>query len=273
MVSTYTTNKSLEKPGNGDYVGTWNVPVNGDMDAIDQAFGGVTSLNASTGSVTLIYSQYRSLFFKVSGAITANVIYTIPSGVGGQWIVYNTTTDSGGGPFAITFASGGAGLSVNVPRNSIAQIISDGTNVYSIVNSGGGSSTFSRTSFTATAGQTSFTMIDPIGLTAGTLVTIYDGANTEQVTISSTYTYGSSTINITSALKYTHASGVAVGNMPQAIKQAAILLTTDFLKVRGDNSLTMAVTTRATSGPSVQSIVGSDIELAKMLLSPFRRMR
>jgi hypothetical protein len=116
-------------------------------------------------------------------------------------------------------------------------------------------------------------MIDPIGLTAGTLVTIYDGANTEQVTISSTYTYGSSTINITSALKYTHASGVAVGNMPQAIKQAAILLATDFLKVRGDNSLTMAVTTRATSGPSVQSIVGSDIELAKMLLSPFRRMR
>ena len=126
---------------------------------------------------------------------------------------------------------------------------------------------------TATAGQTSFTMIDPIGLTAGTLVTIYDGANTEQVVVSSNYTYGSSTVNITSALKYTHASGVAVGNMPQAVKQAAILLTTDFLKVRGDNSLSMAVTTRATSGPSVQSIIGSDIELAKQLLSPFRRMR
>jgi hypothetical protein len=126
---------------------------------------------------------------------------------------------------------------------------------------------------TASAGATSFTMIDPIGLTAGTLVTIYDGANTEQVVVSSNYTYGSSTVNITSALKYTHAAGVAVGNMPQAIKQAAILLTTDFLKVRGDNSLTMAVTTRASSGPSVQSIVGSDIELAKQLLSPFRRMR
>jgi hypothetical protein len=116
-------------------------------------------------------------------------------------------------------------------------------------------------------------MIDPIGLTAGTTVTIYDGANTEQVVIASNYTYGSSTVAITSALKFTHAAGVAVGNMPQAIKQAAILLTTDFLKVRGDNSLSMAVTTRATSGPSVQSIIGSDVELAKMLLSPFRRMR
>jgi hypothetical protein len=126
---------------------------------------------------------------------------------------------------------------------------------------------------TATAGQTSFTMIDPIGLTAGTVVTIYDGQNTEQVVVSPNYTYGSSTVAITSALKYTHASGVAVGNMPQAIKQAAILITTDFLKVRGDNSLTMAVTTRASTGPSTQDIIGSDIALAKELLAPFRRMR
>ena len=126
---------------------------------------------------------------------------------------------------------------------------------------------------TATASQTSFTMIDPIGLTAGTVVNIYDGASTEQVVVSPTYTYGSSTVNITTALQFTHASGVSVGNMPQAIKQAAILVTTDFLKVRGDNSLTMAVTTRASSGPSVQSIIGSDLELAKQLLSPFRRMR
>jgi len=126
---------------------------------------------------------------------------------------------------------------------------------------------------TATAAATSFTMIDPIGLTAGTVVTIYDGQYTEQVTISPSYTYGSTTINITTPLKYAHASGVAVGNMPQAVKQAAILVTTDFLKVRGDNSLTMAVTTRATSGPSVQDIIGSDMALAKELLAPFRRMR
>jgi hypothetical protein len=125
----------------------------------------------------------------------------------------------------------------------------------------------------ATAGQTSFTMIDPIGLTAGTVVTIYDGQYTEQVVVSPTYVYGSSTVNITTALKFAHSSGVAVGNIPQAVKQAAILITTDFLKVRGDSSLTMSVTTRATSGPSVQDIVGSDIALAKELLSPFRRMR
>lgn len=161
MVSTYTTNKRLEKPGNGDYVDTWNVPVNADMDAIDQAFGGVTSLNGSSGSATLTYSQYRSLFFKVSGALSASVTYTIPSTVGGQWVVYNTTTDSSGGPYSVTFASGGGGLSVNVPRNYIAQIISDGTNIYSVTTQG--SSTLSRTSYTATAGQTVFAVSYTIG--------------------------------------------------------------------------------------------------------------
>ena len=126
---------------------------------------------------------------------------------------------------------------------------------------------------TAVAGQSSFTMIDPIGLTAGTVINIYDGQYSEQLTVSDSYVYGSNSVTTNTPLKYNHTAGVAVGNMPQAIKEAAILITTDFLKVRGDNSLTMQVTTRASSGPSVQSIIGSDLELAKRLLAPFRRMR
>lgn len=161
MVSTYTANKRLEKPGNGDYVDLWNVPVNADMDVIDQAFGGVTSLNGSLGSATLTYSQYRSLFFKVSGSIVASITYTIPSSVGGQWIVYNTTTDSGGGPFTVTFASGGGGLSVNVPRNYLVQIISDGTNIYSVPQQSNAS--LSRTSYVASASQTVFSVAYSVG--------------------------------------------------------------------------------------------------------------
>jgi len=126
---------------------------------------------------------------------------------------------------------------------------------------------------TATAGASSFTMIDPIGLTPGTVVNIYDGQYTEQVVVANNYTYGSSTVPITTPLAYAHSAGASVGNMPQAIKQAAVLVVTDFLKVRGDSSLTMNVTTRATSGPSIQSIIGSDMALAKELLAPFRRMR
>lgn len=129
MASSFTTNKVLEKPGNGDYVDTWNVPVNADMDVIDQAFGGTTSLNATGGSATLTDTQYRSLILNISGAISANVTYTIPSGKGGQWIVRNTTTDATGGPWAITIASGGGGTSVAIPRNAPLMIYSDGTNI------------------------------------------------------------------------------------------------------------------------------------------------
>jgi hypothetical protein len=126
MVSTYTTNKVIEKPGNGDYVDTWNVPANGDFDIIDQAFGGVTSLNATSGSATLTDTQYRSLILAISGSMSANVTYTIPSGKGGQWIVRNTTT---GGSYTVTIASGGGGTSVVVDRNQNTTIFSDGTNI------------------------------------------------------------------------------------------------------------------------------------------------
>jgi hypothetical protein len=132
MASSYTTNKTLEKPGNGDYVDTWNVPVNTDMDVIDQAFGGVTSLNATSGSATLSTAQYRSLILSISGAISANVTYTIPSGIGGEWIVRNTTTDATGGPWTVTVASAGGGTSVTLDRNVNFLLFSDGTNIRSI---------------------------------------------------------------------------------------------------------------------------------------------
>jgi hypothetical protein len=125
----------------------------------------------------------------------------------------------------------------------------------------------------ATAGQTTLTMIDPTGLVAGSYLTIWDGVNSETVTVASTYVFGSTTVPLTSALKFTHASGVAIGTMPGAIKEAAILMVNEFLKVRGDNSLTMSITTRATGGPDTKKLIGSDMALAKELLSPFRRMR
>lgn len=129
MASTFTTNKVLELPANGDYVDTWNVPANGDFSIIDQAFGGSTSLNATSGSATLSAAQYRSLFLNISGAISAGVTYTIPTTVGGQWIVYNSTTDASGGPWSITITSGGGGTSVVIPRSTRIMVVCDGTNV------------------------------------------------------------------------------------------------------------------------------------------------
>lgn len=129
MVSSYTTNKNLEKPGNGDYVDTWNVPVNSDMDVIDAALGGVTSLNATGGSAVLTSTQYQKMTLNITGAISAAVVYTIPSGIGGSWIVRNATTDATGGPWSVTIASGGGGTSVVCVRNKAVFVYSDGTNI------------------------------------------------------------------------------------------------------------------------------------------------
>lgn len=132
MPSSFTTNKGLEKPANGEYVDTWNVPVNSDMDVIDQALGGITSLNATGGSAILTDTQYRSLILAVSGAMSASVIYTIPSGIGGQWIIRNTTTDASGGPWTVTIASGGGGTSVVAPRGYVILVYSNGTDIRQI---------------------------------------------------------------------------------------------------------------------------------------------
>jgi len=132
MVSAYTTNKNLEKPGNGDYVDTWNIPVNSDMDVIDAAFGGVTSLNATGGSANLTDTQYQKLALNITGAMSANVTYTIPSGVGGAWVVRNATTDASGGPWTVTIASGGGGANLVALRGKNIMIWSDGTNIRNV---------------------------------------------------------------------------------------------------------------------------------------------
>ena len=48
MTSTFTTNKSIEKPGYNDYATNptgWSGPINTDFDVIDKAFGGTTVKN------------------------------------------------------------------------------------------------------------------------------------------------------------------------------------------------------------------------------------
>ena len=139
MTSTFTTNKSIEKPANGDYVNDWNVPVNTDWNIIDQAFGGTTSLNVtgvSTTPVNLTIDSvnaalsYQSLLLTISGTLSNNVTYTIPSGVGGQWIVTNGTT----GAFSVIIASLGGGTSYAPPQGYKTIIVSDGTNISAAIN-------------------------------------------------------------------------------------------------------------------------------------------
>ena len=136
MASTFTTNKGIEKPAYNDYAANptgWSGPINTDWDIIDASFGGVTIKNPTgvSGTVNLILAEYRSAIIVVgtsisaSAVLTANVNYTIPSGVGGVWSIFNNTT----GAFTITISSLGGGTSVVLEQGATTIIYSDGTNI------------------------------------------------------------------------------------------------------------------------------------------------
>jgi hypothetical protein len=136
MTSSYTVNKSIEKPAYNDYAANptgWSGPVNSDWDIIDKAFGGVTVKNPTgvSGTVNLVTSEYQSAILVIgvsvssAATLTANVVYTIPSGVGGLWSVFNNTT----GAFTVTFSSLGGGTSVVLDQGKTTFVFSDGTNV------------------------------------------------------------------------------------------------------------------------------------------------
>ena len=164
MVSTYTANKGLEQPARGDYSGSWDVPLNNDMGFIDSAFGGTTNLNASAGSATLSLTQYRSLIINVSGSISSNVTYTIPSGVGGQWLVYNSATGAN-----VYFVSAAGGSTRQITSGTPTSIYCDGTsNGMRVVGSGGGGSS-GVTSVDASGGSTGLTFSGGPITTSGTL--------------------------------------------------------------------------------------------------------
>lgn len=122
-------------------------------------------------------------------------------------------------------------------------------------------------------GATSLTVANVAGIKAGQELRIYDGANTETVTVASNYVYGTSVVSLAAPMIYAHGTGAAIGNLPNAVKQACIILTSVFLKIRGDNSLTMAVTTRASSNIAGSERYGSEVALALDMVNKYRRIR
>lgn len=125
----------------------------------------------------------------------------------------------------------------------------------------------------ALAGATSITVSNPTGIIPGEGIKIFDGASTENIVVDSSYTFGSATVPLSVPLTYAHATGVSVSALPAAIKEAAILVTSAYLKIRGDASLVLGVTTRPGEQIDGSQKVGSDIAHAKELLLPFRRIR
>jgi hypothetical protein len=125
---------------------------------------------------------------------------------------------------------------------------------------------------TAVAGDSEL-VCNPTGIVAGNSLRIYDGARSETVIVDSSYTYGDVTIPLVTPLLYDHAAGITLGNMPYAIKQATMLVTNAFIKVRGDSSLTMNITTQPSTNIGNDQRFGKDVALALEMVNLYRRIR
>jgi hypothetical protein len=173
-----TTNKGLTEPANGSL--NWDAPLNTNFDIIDSAFGGAVtkSVTGLTTTQTLAAADYQNLIIIFTGTLSANLIYQVPSGVGGQWTLINQTS----GAFTLTFRTAAAGTSVVVPTGYNATVFSNGTNVYtatSLVSPTMSAPTTSGT-ITITGGTQSWTVV-----ASGTNLTFaYNGVNTMRLTSS-----------------------------------------------------------------------------------------
>lgn len=122
-----TTNKGLAEPP-AKFL-NWNTPLNSNFAAIDKALGGkvtidVTGVTATPVALTL--TQYQNLIIAFTGILTANVTYQVPSGVGGEWIISNSTS----GAFSVTVTNAAGGASTVIAQGETHTVYSDGAGVY-----------------------------------------------------------------------------------------------------------------------------------------------
>ena len=103
------------------------------------------------------------------------------------------------------------------------------------------------------------------------MLTLYDLPYDEAIQVAASYVPGTAVVPFANPLQYAHQTTATISNLPPAVKQAAILATTAFIKLRGSGALVVedmgAVT--HTEGTDVQGS-GGDLGEAASLLAPFK---
>ena len=192
MTSSYTSNSGLEKPDTGDQEGAWGGTLNTNFDIIDRVLSGVGSVSLSgtthtltTTDGTLTDGMYRVLLF--TGALGANNTVTIsPNDQDKLYFIVNNTTDSGSsGPYSVIIKQG-TGDTVTIENGRADIVYADGAGSGADVISLGteiGQRAFDLYTYTATAGQTTFTGSDTASKTlaysAGNLFVTLNGVTLE----------------------------------------------------------------------------------------------
>jgi hypothetical protein len=126
MPSSYTSNLAIEKPANGEQVGTWGSTVNDNMDIVDRLTSQVGSIALTGTTYTLTTSTSGALseghysLIKFTGTPGGTCTVTIsPNNIQRIYTIYNTTNRT------VTMSQG-SGSTVSVPAGEVAQLYADG---------------------------------------------------------------------------------------------------------------------------------------------------
>lgn len=118
----------------------------------------------------------------------------------------------------------------------------------------------------AASGVTALTVDSTLGVQSGDILKVYDGASYEEVTVTSVPT-SLTTLDVT-ATQYAHNAGVRISELPDAISTAAILWTAFLAKERrAGGSILMDGKVQSSN-----MVNAEDVQMAKQLLQPFRRV-
>lgn len=121
-----TTNLGMTYPARGGSAGTWDTPIDTDLDTLDSVIGGTVTVAAAGSGSTLTQTQANNRRINVTGVLSQNYLLTFPA-IGGMWVVANNTT----GAFTITAKVTGSSATVLTIIQAESQIVnSNGTDLF-----------------------------------------------------------------------------------------------------------------------------------------------
>lgn len=127
MPSTFSPSLRLELIGTGEQAGLWGVTTNNNLgDLLEQAISGATTLNVTSGDITLtalngVVDEARSAVLQVTGTPGTTRVLTIPN-VSKTYTVFNASD-------SIVQIKTATGVAFDCRVNSMCSVYCDGNNV------------------------------------------------------------------------------------------------------------------------------------------------
>ena len=170
-----TTNIGLAQPAHNSDTNAWDSPLNANFGIIDNLAGGETVINVtgvlgSSSPIALTQTQLTPRLIRFVGTLGANLLYQVPTGIGGLWSVFNDTI----GTFSFSFGvSGGNSLVLAQQVTTLLESYGNGTSL-AIADSSSlaAAQAYANTLFAGTTGTFTATGIGGLGNTTMTYLIV-----------------------------------------------------------------------------------------------------